>query len=410
MKRHLNFRFISTAMLLFTVFLSGCDKAKMPNFGNVLQRPSSPEMLEYPKSNITSDTDFRDKSIKEYYTLKVALLLPLSGMNPGLGEDLRKAAVMAVHQAGLKELDVMFLDSKGSVEGAKSAIIEAKRRGAHLVLGPLFSFEVTAIKPIAQAHPPINVVSFSTDRFAAGRGVFVMGFMPEQIIDRAIRFAYSKGKRNFAMFLPRTQYGTLVAEQANRTLHSLREDSPISVNYTDLNDPVKIDEAVRSLKAQMGAADALLVPTGYEDLKLVLPYMKDNEINDLSVKFIGSGRWNDPRLSSIPLIRGGWFAAPTVQGQKIFNEKFKNSYGRNPPAIASIVYDAVSLAGSIATKTHGEKKFGKIFSLLTQKNGYDGADGLFRFKPSGLVERGLSIVEITKEGLRPIDPAPTTFD
>ena len=37
-------------------------------------------------------------------------------------------------------------------------------------------------------------------------------------------------------------------------------------------------------------------------------------------------------------------------------------------------------------------------------------DGIFRLRPSGLVERGLSVFEIQRDGAREIDPAPTSFD
>ena len=46
---------------------------------------------------------------------------------------------------------------------------------------------------------------------------------------------------------------------------------------------------------------------------------------------------------------------------------------------------------------------------LTNPNGFAGVDGIFRLRPEGLVERGLSVMEITPSGNRVIDPAPSSF-
>ena len=39
-----------------------------------------------------------------------------------------------------------------------------------------------------------------------------------------------------------------------------------------------------------------------------------------------------------------------------------------------------------------------------------GADGLFRFRSDGMIERGLAIFEIRPRGLREIEPAPLSFE
>jgi len=46
---------------------------------------------------------------------------------------------------------------------------------------------------------------------------------------------------------------------------------------------------------------------------------------------------------------------------------------------------------------------------LTNPNGFAGLDGIFRLRPDGLVERGLSVMEITASGNRVVDPAPKSF-
>lgn len=410
MKRHFIFHLCSVILLGVSLLTSGCDKEKLGHIGEAYQLSSrTPDRLDVPMSDMSSKTEFRERSLEEYYTLNVAVLLPLSGPYAQLGGALQKAAQMALFDRGSKELNLMFIDTHGSPEGAVAAFEEAVKKDVHLVVGPLFSQEVNAVKDLAR-NRKINVVSFSTDKYAAGKGIFIMGFLPEQVVERSVRYAYSRGKRNFAIFAPQNEYGERVVAHVTRVLNSYSEDAPQPVFYKDRS-AVGLNNAVKELAAKMKKdTDVILIPEGGQALQDILPLLPYYDINTLQIKLLGSGQWNVPELRDEVVIRGGWFAAPSLQGQRRFNERYRERYQQNPPAIASLAYDAVSLAASIAAKTHGSKNSAKIYSLLIQRNGYYGVDGLFRFDPSGIVDRGLSVVEITREGMITIDHAPTSFD
>ena len=48
-------------------------------------------------------------------------------------------------------------------------------------------------------------------------------------------------------------------------------------------------------------------------------------------------------------------------------------------------------------------------ATLSNPNGFTGIDGIFRFLPDGSAERGLAVIQVQREGLEVIDPAPATF-
>ena len=43
-------------------------------------------------------------------------------------------------------------------------------------------------------------------------------------------------------------------------------------------------------------------------------------------------------------------------------------------------------------------------------SGFTGVDGLFRFRPDGLVQRGLAVLEVQPQGNVVISPAPQSFE
>ena len=79
---------------------------------------------------------------------------------------------------------------------------------------------------------------------------------------------------------------------------------------------------------------------------------------------------------------------------------------RGAPRLASLGYDAVSLAVSLSQIAPGERYSS---AQLTRSSGFAGVDGLFRLLPDGTCERGLAILEVHEGGPQVIDPAPSSF-
>ena len=73
---------------------------------------------------------------------------------------------------------------------------------------------------------------------------------------------------------------------------------------------------------------------------------------------------------------------------------------------ASLTYDAVALVAAL-TKTQGKQRFSE--EVLTTSSGFTGIDGLFRFRPDGTSQRGLSVMRVTPGGGQVISPPPKAF-
>ena len=69
--------------------------------------------------------------------------------------------------------------------GAAAAAQRAIADGNRLILGPLLAEDVRAAAPVAR-RADVPVVAFSNDEGVAGNGVYIMGFTPDQSIDRVV--------------------------------------------------------------------------------------------------------------------------------------------------------------------------------------------------------------------------------
>src|SRR5204862_227715 len=85
-----------------------------------------------------------------------------------------------------------------------------------------------------------------------------------------------------------------------------------------------------------------------EGVALVLGPLSAAGVDNHSVQLIGTGVWDVPGIGSEALLRGAWYAAPDPARRADFERKFVATYGRPPPRLASLAYDALALAARLA--------------------------------------------------------------
>lgn len=354
---------------------------------------------------------------------KIAFLVPLSGPNGDLGKALLDAAQLALFETGGDQLTLVPRDTKGTPSGAADAARSAVGDGVALILGPLLAGEVEAVKPIARdAH--INEIAFSTVTDLAGGNTFLLGFLPRQEVVREVAYARERGIVRFAALAPDTAYGHVMTD----ALREAASSSGGSVAEIAFFDPRSADPSTAIARllpagpaspAAPGATDqpspkpptvanfdALLLPEGGAQLKQVARRLAAAGIDTKATRLLGSGLWDEPDIGSEPALDGGWFAASSPELRREFARRFRATYGREPPRLASLGYDAAALAAALASG-----KSGPPFSreAILNPNGFSGVDGLFRFTPNGLVQRGLAVLEVEPQGNVVVSPAPQTF-
>ncbi len=340
----------------------------------------------------------------------VGLLLPLSGPNASLGQGMLDAAQIALFDIQGNRIALLPRDTHGTADGAVAAARDALDQGARLLIGPLTAPEVEAVKPVA-AERGVAVLGFSTLVNVAGDGTYVMGLLPAEEVRRVVSFAHQKGAQRFAVLAPGNAYGHLVVD-ALKTEAEAEQVSVVDPVYFDPN-AVDLAPSVRQLaqydKSQAPrdlGFDAVLLPEGGQQFKLLGPLLPQYGIDPNKVRFLGAGLWDDPSLASEPELEGAWYAAPDPNGRADFEKRFATLYGHPPPRLATLAYDATALAAALSRGPEGAD-----FSAdaLTNANGFLGLDGIFRLRSDGRVERGLAVIEIHKAGNTVVSPEPQSF-
>ena len=382
--------------------------------------------------------------------VRVALLLPFEHSSENIeivANSMLKAAQMVAFESRNESYLLIPKDTGGTPEGALAAAEDAIREGAEIILGPLFSESVGAIAPLTRAAD-VPVIAFSSDMSVAGDGIYLLSFPPEDEVARVTSYAVSKGYARFGMMAPYTELGDRVAlafsedvydlggelvhaERYERSADAMAQPARrlarfaartfvpqyvtprVTAQQADAyaqgigDDPYTAEtEAMAPVVASGEGFQAVLLPESGRLLRALAPWLPTYDVDIREVKLLGLSSWNNPLLQREPALAGGWFAAPDPALAAGFKERYRKAYGENPPPLASLAYDAALLTARLSELPERVRFSGET---IANPNGYLGADGLFRLRPDGTVERGLAIMEIQPSGITVIDPAPRSF-
>jgi outer membrane PBP1 activator LpoA protein len=434
-------RFSALAVTLLALVAAGCSESSS-------ERPAAAIALSEPAAAQPRRIRRREGAVRPVDPAKfgkdemrVAVLLPLSGGSAPTGQALFDAMSLALFDAFDPRLRLLPFDTLGTPSGAAAAARKAVETDPEIIIGPLFAESITAAAPIVKAVG-LRLIGFSNDRSVASGDVLLLSFLPEDEIRRVVRFAAGNGVTRFAGLIPDSPYGEKVLRSLSDSVRTisgtmagiefyvrdpqetanpvkrlanydarhrayLRETAFLKRLDDDLaNEILKSLEHLETLDGP--GFDAVLVPEGGDLLRSLAPMLSYYEVDPKDVHFLGTGLWDDAELRLEPSLDGAWFAGAPLALSSAFLERFETTFGYQPARIASLGYDAMSLVAILARHEVRRERFSDY--LLFDPNGFDGVDGIFRFRRDGTAERGLAVLEIRPDGFRTVSPAPISFN
>ena len=332
--------------------------------------------------------------------VRVGMILPLTqngGPSP-IGVSMRNAAQLAIDGFGAPYITLMIEDDHSSPDAAAQAAQAELGAGAQLVLGPVFANEVRSASAAAKsAGKPM--IAFSTDVSVAAPGVYLLSFLIQGYVDRILQYAVSSGKKSFGILAPQNEYGNVASDRFQDRAQGLNVQMVVTARYST----GQMAGAAQQVAAVEGQIDALFIPEQADAMPALASALASANVK---TQFLGTGVWNDARVLKLPQMQGSWFSAPDNSGFDAFAQRYRAKFNSDPARLATLAYDAVTLAAALARNGVADP-FNQ--AALTSVSGFNGADGVFRFRADGTNERGLAVMEITDGAAKVINPAPRSF-
>ena len=407
-----------TTILVFALLLISCD----PNLAKQHSKPIQKKAIKAsPINNISAPNNQNELKIIQK-KVKIAALLPLSGKNKELGTALFNSITLSLFENDKNnDIELVVLDS----DDLKKAAIEVASQNITIIIGPIFSVDVEAFLSLVK-DKNISLLSLSNNQELSGKkGVFLMGFLPEQQIERASSYAISEGKDNFAIIAPNNQYGqklsailknTVKRKDGNFISGELYSDSTrdleravskvlssyILAPYAKNKNPAK--------EVNKFYANTIFIPEAGTALSKIISLIHKYNVGDREIQLIGSSNWDDASTLNNPSLDGGWLASPAPEKYHDFEKRYYQIYNKFPPRVSSISYDA-AIAVIEFIKKSGKRELSAedFINYQSPKNGFIGLDGLFRFLPNGIVQRNFAILKIRGGKFEMIDSPSSMF-
>ncbi len=200
-----------------------------------------------------------------------------------------------------------------------------------------------------------------------------------------------------------------------RTTRSLQESTPPQVRLGQAKAQIQRLKKIDALGEV--PYQAILFAEGGDLLRGLVQLLPSYDITSKQVFFLGTGLWDDPKLSLELPLNGARFAAAAIDNATILLSRLRAQYRRQPRRLATLGYDVIGLVRALASQS--DPPF--TYEQLTQPDGFAGIDGIFRFRKNlknkqgkrlrgSVAQRGLAVIEIKRRHRDVVTPAPNSFD
>lgn len=343
---------------------------------------------------------------------RIAVLVPLTGSNAPVGISLANAATLALADIGKTGIRITSYDTKAL--GPGGAAQRALADGAQLILGPLLATDVPAIRS-ATAVKGVPVLAFSNDSAVAGNNVYVLGFQPQQSVQRVVSYVAARGATRFAGLFPNGVYGQRTSVAFTSAVHARGGQVVAMTNFE--RRPAALPAAARKVTSydkrraagtQAVPFDALLIADSGQVAGTFMPQLAHFDAPTGSFVLMGTEIWaTEPGISRLNALQGSFFATIPAANFHAMTGRYRQRFNGTPSRLASLSYDAVLLAASSAgTNWKAGQPFPK--AILADPQGFAGIDGIFRFR-GNVAERGFEVDQVTRSGFVTVSPAPRSF-
>ena len=384
--RKFSFAFVGAAAL------AGCQTVVPRGPVAPVDRAPAPVVVQKPQIDAGIPQDVARQ--------RVALLVPLSGANAGVGQSIANATQMAILDTKSERIRITTYDTNtGAAAAAQRAIADGNR----LILGPLLSEDARAVGPIAR-RAGIPVVTFSNDTGVGGNGTYVLGYAPAQSIERVVNYAAGRGITDFAGLVPNGLYGDRASTSLLRAVEAA--GGKVLTLQTYDRAPGSLTAAITRM-ARNAPYQAVLIADSGGTAATAVPIIRKN--GGGGAQILGTDLWNtEASIVSAPALSGAWFASVSDGLYRQYAAKYRARFNAAPYRLSSLGYDAVLLTVRIMRDWPIGAPFPE--DRLSDRGGFSGIDGAFRFGRDGVAERALEVQEVKGGTTVTVSPAPSSFN
>ena len=355
--------------------------------------------------------------------LKIGVLVPLSGDNKKIGEQIIKATKLALKDINTKKIEIYPKDSGSNPTQTLTSASEFLNMGINIVIGPVFYENLSYLDEInnitflsltnktinlpkniissgINATSQINAIKKFIEQIELKKTIFLV---PEIDYEGEIKKAINQSKIKTSKIHIYNIEPTKLTQQIEKiTNYKIRKqnlaDEIRRVENSDLIDKEKQLEKLNK-RYTIGNVrfDSVIISDFDESLKSVITSLLYTDVSPKKKYFITFNQWFDESLINESSLQPLYYPSINKKNLNNFEKKFNEEFNEVPNHLALLSYDLVGLIYYLSL----QNEISEINKVFTKKNSFKGKIGVFDIENNKINHR-LNFYEVNNGKLREI--------
>ena len=355
--------------------------------------------------------------------LKIGVLVPLSGDNKKIGEQIIKATKLALKDINTKKIEIYPKDSGSNPTQTLTSASEFLNMGINIVIGPVFYESLSYLDEIdnitflsltnktinlpkniissgINATSQINAIKKFIEEIELKKTIFLV---PEIDYEGEIKKAINQSKiKTSKIHIYNTEPTKLTQQIEKITNYKIRKqnlaDEIRRVENSDLIDKEKQLEKLNK-RYTIGNVrfDSVIISDFDESLKSVITSLLYTDVSPKKKYFITFNQWFDESLINESSLQPLYYPSINKKNLNNFEKKFNEEFNEVPNHLALLSYDLVGLIYYLSL----QNEISEINKVFRKKNSFKGKIGVFDIENNKINHR-LNFYEVNNGKLKEI--------
>ncbi len=354
--------------------------------------------------------------------LKIGALLPLSGENEYLGQNIYKSILITIFELKNLNIEIIPLDTQSSSTGAKNALQAGINNQVNIFIGPIFWDTIKQIENEKGFKDQVfisysnfeeklvpNVINFgvnlssqisSLEKYLKkNEALIFLGKddpfskrVLDQIKKRNVEISKSVFYKNFDDLEAKSKEITNFEERNKKHLEEINKLKKVQDNL----DENLIKKLEKYDTAEPVKFKKVFISNFQEELITTVSFFDFFDANYKNVQFLTLNQWFNEQLLIEPSLEKIIFPAVEYNGYIELNNKYQKIFGRKINNLEVLTFDIIPLISA----TWFNNKDSKI-KISTLSGSYKGKTGEFEIK-NNKVDRKLNLYQIQNKKFKKI--------
>ena len=355
--------------------------------------------------------------------IKIGLLVPTTGDNKNLGQQIIKSARIALKEIGSEKIEIYLKDTNSDPNKALKSATELKDMGIKVVIGPIFYESLIYLEEVPEVtflsltnktvNLPNNVISAGINatsqlntikKFIENNEIKKTIFLTPKLdyaieIKKAIKQSKLKINKHYVYDIEPTKLTAQIEKITNYKIRKQNLDDEIRrVENSNLIDKEKQLEKLNK-RYTIGNVnfDSVIISDFDQNLKSVITSLLYTDVSPKNKYFIVFNQWFDESIINEKNLQPIYYPSVNKKNLQEFENKFNREFKEIPNHLSLLSYDLIGLVYYLSLKNDLISKE-KIFK---EENSFKGKIGIFDIENNKINHR-LNFYQISDGELKEI--------